>query len=343
MQNPMQRRDFLKWASLFSASAALPNLLAACNTQPSDQTNAGGNAADTKPLTVGVQPWAGFLGQYIALDRNFFSAEGVTVKEEYFQVATDTNTALAAGRVDLAWVGIPDLMTLVAQNPSLKILMVSDYSNGADGILGRNLSRASDLRGKKVAREDAPYAKIFLGSYLKQAGLSEKDVEVVSLSASDAATAFAAGQVDAATTYEPWLSKIVQEGKGQIIFTSKDTNIIPNGLAASAEVIASRRDDIVKYLRAIDRALAFSRTNASEANEICAKKLGVTAAEIPPQLAGIRVFDVKGNQDGPMNLDSPYSLVRSLQSGEQIITSLGLTSKPIDAAQLVDDSLVKSL
>ncbi|MEP0911991.1 ABC transporter substrate-binding protein [Leptolyngbya sp. GB1-A1] len=338
----MQRRNFLKWVSFFSAGAALPNFLAACNAQPSVGTGAGENAA-SKPLTIGVQPWAGFLGQYIALDKDFFSAEGVTVNEEYFQVATDTNTALAAGKVDLAWVGVPDLMTLVAQAPTLKILMISDYSNGADGILGRNINRAADLRGKKVAREDAPYAKIFLGSYLKQAGLSEKDVEVVSLSASDAATAFAAGRVDAATTYEPWLSKTVEEANGQILFTSKDTNVIPNGLAASAETIASRRDDILKYMRAIDKALAFAKTNPEEANQICAKKLGITAAEIPPQLSGIRIFDVKGNQEGPMNLSSPYSLVKSLQSGEQIITQLGLISKPIDAASLVDDSLVKSL
>lgn len=339
----MQRRNFLKWVSLFSAGAALPNLLAACNSQPSAGTGAGGNGASGKPLTVGVQPWAGFLGQYIALDKDLFTPEGVTVKEEYFQVATDTNTALASGKVDLAWVGIPDLMTLVAQAPTLKILMVSDYSNGADGILGRGMNRAEDLRGKRIAREDAPYAKIFLGTYLRQAGLSEKDVQVVSLSASDAAAAFAAGRVDAATTYEPWLSKTVQEANGQILFTSKDTNIIPNGLVASAETIAARRDDILKYMRAIDKALAFSKTNAEEANQICAKKLGVTPAEIPPQLAGIRIFDVKGNQEGPMNLSSPYSLVKSLQSGEQVITDLGLISKPVDPAALVDDSLVKSL
>jgi NitT/TauT family transport system substrate-binding protein len=338
----MQRRNFLKWVSLFSASAALPNLLAACNSQTSAGAGAGGDGSG-RPLTIGVQPWAGFMGQYVAQEKDLFSAEGVAVQEEFFQVATDTNTALAAGKVDLAWVGIPDLMTLVAQAPSLRILMVSDYSNGADGILGRNMNRAEDLRGKKIAREDAPYAKIFLGSYLRQAGLSEKDVEVVSLSASDAAAAFAAGRVDAATTYEPWLSKTVEESKGQILFTSKDTNIIPNGLVASSETIASRRDDILKYMRAIDKALEFAKTNADEANEICAKKLGVTAAEIPPQLAGIRLFDVEGNKEGPMNSSSPYSLVKSLQSGEQIIVELGLVDKPVDAASLVDDSVVKSL
>jgi hypothetical protein len=44
-----------------------------------------------------------------------------------------------------------------------------------------------------------------------------------------------------------------------------------------------------------------------------------------------------------MNSSSPYSLLKSLQSGEQVITELGLVSKPIDAASLVDASLVKSL
>lgn len=341
----MQRRDFLKWVSLSSASATLPNLLSGCNFQPFAAISADGmGGASGKPLTVGVQPWVGLMGQYVAMEKDFFGAESVTVKPEYFPSASETNIAFLAGQLDLAWVVIPDAITLVAQSPSMKAIMVSDYSNGSDGILGNSrLNRASDLRGKKVSREDTPFAKIFLGTYLKQAGLTEKDLEILSLSASESAAAFAAGKVDAAVTYEPWLGQTVRETNAQIIFTTKETNILPTGLVAKAETIASRRADILKYLRAIDQGLAFAKANPDEAHKICAQRLGVTAAEIPPQLAGIRILDIQGNKEAAMNLDSPYSLVRSLQSGEQIIADLGLISKPVEAATLVDDSLVKSL
>jgi NitT/TauT family transport system substrate-binding protein len=334
----MDRRTVLKGVGLFSAGLVLPSLSTSCNSR---QTAISSSTAT--PLIVGVQPWIGFRGHYVATAKNLFAPEGVAVKEEFFQVATDTNTALASGKVDLAWIGGPDLLTLVAQSPSLRIIMVSDYSNGADGIIGRNISKPEQLRGKKVAREDAPYAIVFLGEYLKRGGLTEKDVEVTPLSASDAVAAFASGKIDAATTYEPWLSKAAQEAQADIIFTSKGTNIIPIVLATRTEVIESRRDDILKYLKSIDKAIAFADSNPEEAAEICAQKLGVTPKEIPAQLSGIVPFDIAGNKAGPFDANSPLNLKKSLESASQTIYQLGVISKPIDATTLIDDSLIKAL
>lgn len=336
----MLRRVVLSWFGWFSVGFAISNLSTACSSQQSTGSN---SASTKKPLIVGVQPWIGFRGHYVATAKNLFTPEGVTVKEEFFQVATDTNTALAAGKVDLAWIGGPDLLTLVAQAPSLRIIMVSDYSNGADGIIGRNISKPEDMRGKKVAREDAPYAIVFLGEYLKQAGLTEKDLNVIPLSAGDAVAAFVSGKVDAATTYEPWLSKAVQQAKAEKIFTSKDTNIIPIVLATKSEVIESRKDDILKYLRAIDKGIAFADSNPDEAAKICARKLGVTPKEIPAQLAGIEPFNIEGNKTGPFNSNSPLSLKKSLESASQTIYKLKVIPKPVNVANLIDDSLIKAL
>jgi NitT/TauT family transport system substrate-binding protein len=334
----MHRRSIVQWFGLFLVGWLLPLSAIACSPQ-----QAVSDTSSSQPLVVGVQPWIGFQGHYIATDRDLFTPEGVSVKEEFFQVATDTNTALVAGKVDLAWIGGPDLVTLVNQAPSLKIIMVSDYSNGADGLIGRDISGPADLRGKTVAREDAPYAIVFLGEYLQQAGLTEEDVNVVSLSAADAVAAFISGDVDAATTYEPWLSKATTEANAEVLFTSKDSNVLPIVLATTSEVIDARRDEILKYLRAVDQAIAFAQENPEEAAEICAKKLGVTPAEIPAQLAGIRPFDIQGNKDVVFNPDSPLYLVNSLESAAKTVYDLGKISQPIDAQGLVDDSLVKAL
>jgi NitT/TauT family transport system substrate-binding protein len=41
----------------------------------------------------------------------------------------------------------------------------------------------------------------------------------------DAGAAFAAGQLDVAVTWEPWITKVSGEKKGHVIFSSKDTRI----------------------------------------------------------------------------------------------------------------------
>ncbi len=333
----MNRRSLIKLIAWFLSGCFVSIAIAACSPR-----QLGGAAADT-PLVVAVQPWIGFQGHYIAQAQDLFTPEGISVEEELFQVATDTNTALAAGRVDLAWIGGPDLLTLVSQAPSLKIIMVSDYSDGADGVIGRGIASPEDMRGKRVAREDAPYAIIFLGEYLKQGGLTEDDVEVLPLSASDAVAAIAAGQVDAATTYEPWLSAATADGETEILFTTKDTNVVPIVLATRAEVIESRREDILAYLRAIDAALEFAAANPEAAAEISAQNLGVAPDEIPEQLAGIKPFDIEGNRAEPFNPDSSLYLLTSLESASETLFDLGKISAPVDATSLIDDSLIKEL
>jgi len=332
----MRKRTFVKWLPLFVIGCLISIYGMACSSQPqatSESTQA------KPPLVVAVQPWIGFRGHYIAMAENLFAPEGLTVKEEFFQVATDTNTALASGKADMAWIGGADLLTLVAQAPSLKIIMASDYSNGSDGIVGRNVVKPEDVKGKKVAREDAPYSIVFLATYLAQGGLTEKDLDVVPLSAADAMTAFIAGRVDVATTYEPWLSK----AKSNIIFTSKGTNAIPLVLATREEVIQNRRDEVLSYLKVIDKAIAFAESNPEKAAEIVAKQLGVTPEEIPAQLAGIRPFNIKSNREEVFNSNHPLSLVKSLDAASKTLYQLGKIPHPIDANTLVDDSFVKAL
>jgi NitT/TauT family transport system substrate-binding protein len=340
----MLRRSFAKWLVLLLLGWLTAAYIAACNSQSSNVQSSNSQPSATpssaaKPLVVATSPWVGFRGQYIAAAKDFFKAEGITVSEQPFQAATDVNTALAAGKVDLAWTGGADLLTLATQIPSVKVIMASDYSNGGDGILGRNITSPADLKGKKVAREDAPYAIVFLGTYLAKAGLTEKDLNIVPLAAGDAMTAFVAGKVDAATTYEPWLSK----AKNNIIFTSKNTSAIPIVLATKAELIQTRRDDILKYLKSIDNALKYAASHPQEADEIAAKSLGVSPAEVPAQLAGIHPFDIATNKSEVFNPNHPLYLVKSLDTASQTLYSLGKIPQQLDASKLVDDSLINTL
>lgn len=335
------RRSILKWFALFLLGCFIPFVSVACNT-PQASTSSG-TSVSAKPLFVGTSPWAGFQGQYIAAAKDFFSTEGIKVEEQYFQSSSEVNTALVAGKLDLGWIGGTDLITLVAQDPSLKVIMLSDYSNGADGIIARGVTKPEDLRGKTFAREDTPFELVFVGEYLKQGGLTEQDVKIVSLSAADSATAFASGKVDAAATYEPFLTKAVKEGKGEIVFTTKDTNIIPNVLAARGEVLEQRRDEVLAYMRAIGKGVDLASSNPTEAAEIVAQKLGVTPEEIPAQLAGIKTFDIAGNKAMPFNANDPLYLQTSFESAVQILYDTGKISNRVDPASLIDDSLIQSL
>lgn len=310
-------------------------LLIACNAQSPS------NSQSSQPLSVGSSPWPGFAGHYVAVAKDFFKDEGITVTDNYFQVATDVNTALLAGKLDLAWTGVPDMVVMASQDPSLRLIMLSDYSNGADGILARNISQPQDLKGKEVAWESLPLQALLLQKYLGSAGLTEKDVKLRVITAAEAASAFAARKIDVAVTYEPWLTTAAKEGQGQVIFSSKDTNIIPVGLVAKESMIQARKNDILAFMKAIDKGVKFVRSNPQEANPIVATKLGVKPNDVPAQLATVRTFDLEENKSIGFNPSNPLNVIDSLEFAAKTSQAIGLIKNPVEAKTLYDDSLVK--
>jgi len=313
--------------------------LVACHNQPMPEPT----PSTSLSLVVGSSPWPGFAGYYVALEKGFFQEEGVDVQDSSFPIATDVNTSLLAGKLDLAWTGVPDMVVLASQDPTLRLLMLSDYSNGADGILARGVSQPEDLRGRAIAWESLPLQALLLRKYLEQGGLTEADVTLQVLPAAAAAAAFAAEQVDVAITYEPYLSSAAQEGNGSIIFSSKDSNIIPVGLVTKEVVIQSRPEEIRAFIRAVDRGIQEVRNNPSEAYPIVARRLRVEPAEVSAQLATVRMFDVAENKSVVFNPNHPLNVIDSLQFAIQTSQEVELITSPVDVDKLYNPSFLDEM
>ncbi|MDV2995633.1 MAG: hypothetical protein N4J56_005287 [Chroococcidiopsis sp. SAG 2025] len=201
---------------------ALVSLLWAVACSPQNSTTSSSSPSSPAPqpqvLISGINPWPGYSGHYVALQKDFFSQEGIKVQETFFQSATEGITAFLAGKVDVGWVTSGDAVQMISKDPSIRMFYVVDYSNGSDGILGHNINSPKDMKGKTVARENILFEKVLLRSYLEKGGLTEQDITTKDLTAADAAAAFTAKRVDAAVSYEPWLSKAAKESGGNYFY-----------------------------------------------------------------------------------------------------------------------------
>ncbi|WP_347277236.1 ABC transporter substrate-binding protein [Leptolyngbya sp. FACHB-671] len=108
----------------------------------------------TQPLRTGTGIYPGNAGHYVAADQGFFNEEGVNVENFVFQNLGDGITAFLTNKVDVLWASSSDAVQMSNEDPSVKIFYLISYSDGGDGILGRNVNRPEDLRGKTIARED---------------------------------------------------------------------------------------------------------------------------------------------------------------------------------------------
>ncbi len=326
-------RRLWQYATLLIVTASL---CIACNSQPSTNKN-------VKPLIVGNSPWPGFVAQFVAEEKGFYQEEGVTVQEAFLQVSTDVNTALAADKMDVAWTGVPDMVTMANTDPSLRLIAVSDYSNGADGILAKGVEKPEDLRGKTIAWEELPLQVLLLRAYLEGTDIKFEDLDLKVMPAAEAATAFAAGRVDVAITFEPWITAAIEDGEGKAVFTSVDTNLIAGGLVGKDAVLKERKEDIAAYFRALEKGFAFYESNPKEAIEIVAKKLNLKPEELPPIMEKVRLFKPSEHQSVVFNQENPLNVIDSINFAAKVGKEMGLVENSVDPATLYDASYTASI
>jgi NitT/TauT family transport system substrate-binding protein len=319
-------------------------LIVACSPQQTSNSPSSPNSANTaKVLTVGTSSWPGYSSHFVAEAKGFFKAEGVEVKEVFFPSQGDSDSAFLAGKLDLNWAGLTGIVPQISRDPSIKVIYQGDYSNGSDGIIARNIKSGKDLQGKKIAREDILFEELILRRYLAQMGVSRDEVEVINMTADAAAAAFVANKVDVAITFEPWMTKSAKEGKGEVVFSTRDTNIVPDGITARVDLIKNHKPEIQAYLRAIDKATQLIKTNAPEVIDIVAKKINITAAEVPAQLGGVKFYDIKDNKTISFVHEHPKSLFNSLEYASKTAKEIKIITEQIDVKATLDASIVNSL
>ena len=312
-----------------------------CTESASTSTSTAGTS--TQPLISGINPWPGYGGHYVALAKDFFKTEGVPVQEVFFQSASESITGFLAGKVDIAWLTSGDTIQAITKDPTIRIIYVVDYSDGSDGIIGRGIKGPADLKGKTIARENILFENVLLRAYLAKGGLTEADVTLKDMTAGDAAAAFAAKRVDAAVSYEPWLTKAAKDGGGEVIFSTKDTNLIADVIATRQNIIETRKADLQAYLRAIDKGVKLVHAGDPEAIKITADKMGVTPAEAKEQIAGVKIFDIKMNKDLGFNMSDPNNVLKNFDLTLKAGSDMKIVPDSLKPEAIYDDSIVKSL
>ena len=265
--------------------------------------------ATTQPIKIGIYAYPGWATFYIAQEKGFFKKYGVTVDVE--QIPLDNELpALASGEIQMLG-GTSDIMAVLADaGIKAKQIFVTSKSNGADGLaVSNDIKAMQDLKGKKVYVALGFPDHFFFRNLQSRAGLQLSDVELVNMDAELAASAFISGKVNAAWTWEPYLSKTKERKDGHILVTSKDEpNLMAeDNVVAREDVIANRREDVKNVIRAFFEAEEWWNNNIDEGNAIGAKAFKINPDELASTrkyvtLAGLKTNLEKFDKSTPWNV-----------------------------------------
>ena len=118
----------------------------------------------------------------------------------------------------------------------------------------------------------------------RQAGLvGDKDVQILSMPAGNMPAALQQGVVDAAFTWEPFVSEALLRGDAKLLLDVN--NVQPDYpwyvLMALPETLKERPDDVVKLIRAHQKAVDFINQHPAEADRIIAEAFKLQSIKTP--------------------------------------------------------------
>ena len=250
------------------------------------------------PVRVGLQPWLGYGPLWVAEEKGFFDANGIDVELTNFSWDQDVTAALASGSLDVTVAATNT--TIAIQNAGLNVkgFLILDVSFEADAVIANaDIATVADLKGKSVAFEAGSTSDLLINDALRSAGMSIADITHVPMGASDAGLALIAGQVDAAVTYEPYISAALAQGNGQkvLLTAAERPGLISDLMIATPEWLAANPDKAIALVKAWDQAVTFIRENPEEGGAIIAEAVGSPMEEFTPAFAGVRLYTAAEN------------------------------------------------
>ncbi|PLS17426.1 aliphatic sulfonate ABC transporter substrate-binding protein [Bacillus sp. M6-12] len=326
-----------KWLVII-CSFLLVFALSACGKEQASGSE-GSKKKSSEPLKVTLPTWTGYGPLFLAKEKGFFEKNGIDVDLSIVEGLAERKQALASGKIDGMATALDVQVTLAASDIPVNVVWILDDSYGGDGILvKKGINDVKDLKGKKMAFEVGSTSHMLALTALKQGGLTEKDVEVIQMSAGDAGAAFAAGKVDAAVTWEPWLSKGSQ-ANGKILLTTKDLpGIIVDTVSFKEDVIKKRPDDVKAFVKAMGEAMNYWKENKKDADEIMAKGLKIDTAEFVGTEEGLKFYSKEDNAELLGTESKKGSIYEAAENAITFYKEQGIITKEPKAEDIINPS-----
>jgi NitT/TauT family transport system substrate-binding protein len=304
----------------------LTNMLAACDVlQPTPTPK--------PPLRIEFTQWWGDYTLLIAEEKGYFEKNGVQVEPIYYDTFSDTYPDLAAGQIDGALIAVGDTININRSTP-MKVVAVED-NGGEDAVMvGPEINSIQDLRDKKIGMAIGSQFELTVVKMLQSANMSMSDVTIVAMDPEDALEALEKGRVQAAYTWEPYLSDAISKGYRSIYPLKQEQLLFPDVIVFRKSVIEERPEDVRAFLKAWFQALEYRMQRQGETRDIAAKYIGVSAEEIQPD-EHLRMFTLEDNKT-LFNIQEANSIYSITKVTSDYLISIGAMAEEIDPLELLD-------
>ncbi len=242
---------------------------------------------------------------------------------------------LQAGALDLGFLGDSGFIFLAAKGAPVKLIGISRQNPDTIALLvpkDSPVKTIADLKGKKVAYWPGAWSQQLTLRALEKAGLPSDYVEFVKLMPIDAAAALPRGSIDAFPVWEPYISQQIVFSGARPILTARDLMPGLSSIAANANSIDPKREQIADFLGRLQKARAWVEAHKEQYADIWAKKANLDQS-VSRHWIGQAAMSV-----GPVDKQA----AADYQGTADFLLQTGALPKAFDTSSVIDTSFATS-
>jgi len=300
-----------------------------------------------EPLKIGYSDWPGWVAWEVAIEKQWFKEAGVDVKFEWFDYVASMD-AFAAGKLDAVGMTNGDALVTGATGAKSVMIIMNDYSNGNDMIIGKpGVNSIKDLKGKKIGVEIGFVDHLLLLNALKKNGMTESDVELVNVPTNETPQVLASGDVDAVGAWQPSSGTALNLVPGsKPIYTSADEpGLIYDLLAVSPSSLATHRAEWKKIAKVWYRVVDYLKDPKTHADavRIMSSRVGLSPQEYESFINGTKILTLDEAKKHYAKGEGFASLYGSTKLSDDFNVANEVYKAPQEVGAYIDPSITNEL
>lgn len=239
----------------------------------------------SEQINIGILPIEDSAPIIIAQNEKLFSQEGLNVNVTLFTSAKDRDIALQSNKIQIA-ISDPITSTIqFSQGLHIKIasVMWGGYPNqSVFYILSPPNSTAKTLHDiKQIGISKTTVIEYVTYKLIQLAGYDPNDYEFVDIPSIPLRyQLLMAGKIEAVTLPDPLASLAIMKGAHVLASTKMyNKSITMSVLIVNSDWLSNNKDTMIKFLRAVNKAIQFIISNSSKYNDLIA-----TFIKVPEEL-----------------------------------------------------------
>lgn len=302
-----------------------------------------GGVAQAEPLKIGYSDWPGWVAWEVAIQKGWFKEAGVDVQFEWFEYVPSME-AFAAGKLDAVCMTNGDALVTGATGAPSKTILINDFSNGNDMIVGQpGIEKLADLKGKKIGVEVGFVDHLLLLKGLQAAGLKESDVELVNVPTGETPKALASGDVAAIGAWQPNSGQALKAVPGsKPIYTSKDVpGLIYDVLAVNPASLSAHPEEWKKIAKVWYKVVDYFYDPAThdDAVKIMASRVNLSPEEYAKFVSGTKILKL----DEAKEVFKKGAGLDSVYGSNVVVDEFNVSNKVYDKAQPTADYIAPAI